>query len=86
VVKNNCNARKGDTGIIKGKSSKFDKDHWYAVEFSRFDAWQDRHDCDGLVPSGKGHWINESDLESLVSFQGKLDRFINLVKSKLEEK
>ena len=57
MVRGVNNAQEGDTGIIKGKSSKFDKDHLYAVEFPRFEAGRDGHDCDGLVPSDRGHWL-----------------------------
>lgn len=59
MVDNTCDARVGDIGVIKALSVGY----CYAVEFPCFDGTDRGHDCDGLVPSGNGHWIDEYQME-----------------------
>lgn len=59
IVEDNCFARVGDMGIIRSSLG----DYSYAVEFPCFDGTDRGHDCDGLVPSGNGHWIDENQME-----------------------
>ena len=60
MVEDNCDARVGDIGIIKSSPSECCE---YAVEFPCFNGVPRGHNCDGLVPSGNGHWIDEDQME-----------------------
>lgn len=84
MVENMCDARIGDIGIIRALPGEYQS---YAVEFPCFEGANKGHDCDGLVPSKNGYWIDEDQMEPFASFQEKLDRFMKepvgfLVKSK----
>ena len=65
MVKNNCDARVGDIGIIMSPPSECCE---YAVEFPCFARRERGHNCDGLVPSGNGHWIDEDQMELAQDF------------------
>ena len=60
MVEDNCDARVGDIGIIMSLPSECCE---YAVEFPCFEGIARGHNCDGLVPSGNGHWIEEVEME-----------------------
>ena len=60
MVKDNCDARVGDIGVIVAVH-RGDKE--YTVEFPCFKERNCGHDCDGLVSSGNGHWIDEDQME-----------------------
>ena len=60
MVEDNCDARVGDIGIIMSLPSECCE---YAVEFPCFARRERGHNCDGLVPSGNGHWIDEDQME-----------------------
>ena len=60
MVEDNCDARVGDIGIIKSSPSECCE---YAVEFPCFNGVPRGHNCDGLVPSGNGHWVDEDQME-----------------------
>ena len=60
MVEDNCDVRVGDIGIIRALPNER---HSYAVEFPRFYGTYRGHNCDGLVPSGNGHWIDEDQME-----------------------
>ena len=60
MVEDNCDARVGDIGIIRALPNE---QHGYTVEFPRFEGIARGHNCDGLVPSGNGHWISEGGME-----------------------
>ena len=61
MVEDNYNARVGDMGVIAAVVPYEDKE--YAVEFPCFKGKNCGHNCDGLVPSGNGHWIEEDEME-----------------------
>ena len=60
MVEENCDARVGDIGIIRSSPSECCE---YAVEFPCFKERERGHNCDGLVPSGNGHWVDEDQME-----------------------
>lgn len=60
MVDDNCDARVGDIGIITSSPSECCE---YAVEFPCFKVRGLGHNCDGLVPSGNGHWVDEDQME-----------------------
>ena len=60
MVEDNYDAHAGDIGMIMALPSKL---HSYAVEFPCFEGIARGHNCDGLVPSGNGHWIGEGGME-----------------------
>ena len=60
MVEDNCDARVGDIGIIVAVPGD---NHSYAVEFPCFNGVPRGHNCDRLVPSGNGHWIEEYEME-----------------------
>ena len=60
MVEDNCDALVGDIGIIRALPTEL---HGYAVEFPCFEGVARGHNCDGLVPSGNGHWIEEVEME-----------------------
>jgi hypothetical protein len=60
MVETVCDARLGDIGIIRALPSECCE---YAVEFPCFKGRGLGHNCDGLVPSGNGHWIDEYQME-----------------------
>ena len=60
MVEENCGALVGDIGVIIATPRGNRK---YAVEFPCFKERNRGHNCDGLVPSGNGHWIDESEME-----------------------
>ena len=66
MVEDECDARVGDIGIIAAVVPHVDKE--YAVEFPCFKERNCGHNCDGLVPSGNGHWIDESEIELAQDF------------------
>ena len=66
MVRGEGYARVGDIGIIRALPSGRNS---YAVEFPCFAGTSNGHDCDGPVPSGNGHWIEEYEME-LASEQG----------------
>ena len=61
MVDNNYNARVGDMGVIAAAGPRWNKE--YAVEFPCFERKNCGHNCDGLVPSGNGHWIDEDQMD-----------------------
>ena len=60
MVRGESDARVGDIGIIRALPSGWNS---YAVEFPCFAGTSNGHDCDGLVPSGNGHWIDDNQME-----------------------
>ena len=60
MVEDECDARVGDIGIIRALPSGRNS---YAVEFPCFNGIPRGHNCDGLVPSGNGHWVDEYEME-----------------------
>ena len=60
MVEDNCDARVGDIGIIVAVPGD---NHSYAVEFPCFNGVPRGHNCDRLVPSGNGHWIDGYKME-----------------------
>ena len=60
MVEDNCDARLGDTGIIRALPSRIGA---YAVEFPCFKERNRGHSCGGLVPSGNGYWIDKYQME-----------------------
>ena len=60
MVCDNYKARVGDVGFIVAVPRR---DKEYAVEFPCFKERNCGHNCDGLVPSGNGHWIEECGME-----------------------
>lgn len=66
MVEVNCDARVGDIGIIRALPNEINRE--YAVEFPCFAERGLGHDCDGLVPSGNGHWILEDQMELASDF------------------
>ena len=60
MVKDECDALVGDIGIIVAVPGY---GHSYAVEFPCFNGIHRGHNCEGLVPSGNGHWIDEGQME-----------------------
>ena len=60
MVDNNCDARVGDIGTVVALPNE---EHGYTVEFPCFDGNYRWHDCDGLVPSWNGHWIDDDQME-----------------------
>lgn len=60
MVEDNCDALVGDVGIIVAVPGN---NHSYVVEFPCFNGMPRGHNCDGLVPSGNGHWIEEYEME-----------------------
>ncbi len=61
MVEDNYNARVGDMGVIVAFVPHGNKE--YAVEFPCFEGKNCGHNCDGLVPSGNGHWIEEDQMD-----------------------
>lgn len=67
VTKNYCLAETGTEGIIRdvpGDNGAGKYGNFYAVEFK---APFKSHDCDGKVPSGRGHWLRPECLELIAS-------------------
>ena len=60
MVEDECDARVGDIGTIVAVPGD---NHSYAVEFPCFNGIHRGHNCDRLVPSGNGHWIDEYEME-----------------------
>ena len=60
MVEDNCDALVGDIGTVVALPNEL---HSYAVEFPCFEGIARGHNCDGLVPSGNGHWIEEGEME-----------------------
>ena len=65
MVEDECDARVGDIGVIVAVPRENEE---YAVEFPCFEGQNCGHNCDGLVPSGNGHWIDESEMELAQDF------------------
>lgn len=60
MVEENCDARVGDIGTVVAVP---ENNHGYTVEFPCFKERNCGHHCDGLVPSGNGHWIDWGQME-----------------------
>ena len=60
MVKDNCDAFVGEIGTVVALPNER---HSYVVEFPCFKGIARGHNCDGLVPSGNGHWIDEGGME-----------------------
>ena len=60
MVEENCDALVGDIGTVVALPNEL---HSYVVEFPCFEGVARGHNCDGLVPSGNGHWVDEYEME-----------------------
>ena len=69
MVENNCDARVGDIGTVQALPCSSSPTYYsYAIEFPCFEGTELGHSCDGLVPSGNGHWIHEYQMELAQDF------------------